>query len=83
MLAFNQGARITQMFHNFMKEQLELRLEFAQIQEELIQIQDQQQRFPEMLYNADASHLEPLRYQAGIPINNLPATRRELEPFTG
>ncbi|RPA88886.1 hypothetical protein L873DRAFT_1823860 [Choiromyces venosus 120613-1] len=146
MLAFNQDAQITQMFHHFMNEQLELRLEFAQIQDEFIQIQDQfgqirdqvgqiqdqvvrirdrmgwiryqfvqiqdlfvqiqdqfvqiqdqvkqiqdqvrelqnqQQRLPRMFYNTNASHLEPLRYPAGIPINNLTATRCELETFTG
>ncbi|RPB04593.1 hypothetical protein L873DRAFT_1798910 [Choiromyces venosus 120613-1] len=145
MLALNQDAQITQMFHHFMNEQLELRLEFAQIQDEFIQIQDQfgqirdevgqiqdqvvrirdrmgrirnqfvqtpdqfvqiqdlfvqvqdqvnriqdqvqelhnqQQHLPGMLYNTDMSHLEPLHYPAGIPINNLTATRRELETFT-
>ncbi|RPA94346.1 hypothetical protein L873DRAFT_1701580 [Choiromyces venosus 120613-1] len=42
-----------------------------------------QQRLPMMLYNTSASNHAPLRYPAGVPINNLPATRNELKTFTG
>ncbi|RPA94417.1 hypothetical protein L873DRAFT_1701410 [Choiromyces venosus 120613-1] len=83
MPTFNQGARIIQMFQQLLNGQQKRRDQFGLIQDEFIQIQDQTTTFPRMLYNADASHLEPPRYPAGIPINNLPATRRELETFTG
>ncbi|RPA94348.1 hypothetical protein L873DRAFT_1793023 [Choiromyces venosus 120613-1] len=42
-----------------------------------------QQRLPMMLYNASASNRAPLCYPAGIPVNNLPATRDDLIDFTG
>jgi hypothetical protein len=42
-----------------------------------------QQLLPMMLYNASTSELAPLHYPAGILLNNLPTTRRELANFTG
>ncbi|RPA94349.1 hypothetical protein L873DRAFT_1846672 [Choiromyces venosus 120613-1] len=42
-----------------------------------------QQRLPMLLHNSSRAELEPLRYPAGIPVNNLPATRSEFAVLTG
>ncbi|RPB04625.1 hypothetical protein L873DRAFT_1798985 [Choiromyces venosus 120613-1] len=76
---------------------VQVRDQFIQIQDQVAQIQDRvmhirdqarelQNRYQHlnmMFYNTSASNLAPLRYPAGIPINNLPANCPELTTFTG
>ncbi|CCX31304.1 Protein of unknown function [Pyronema omphalodes CBS 100304] len=83
MPAFNQGARIIQMLQQLLDGQQQLRIQVGQLQNQVGDLQNHQQRMPMMLYRASVSDLAPLRYPAGIPIDNVPATRRELTNFTG
>ncbi|KAI5799692.1 hypothetical protein FPQ18DRAFT_302053 [Pyronema domesticum] len=73
MPAFNQGARIIQMLQQLLDGQQQLRIQVGQLQNQVGDLQNQ----------ASVSDLAPLRYPAGIPIDNVPATRRELTNFTG
>ncbi|RPA96563.1 hypothetical protein L873DRAFT_1694006 [Choiromyces venosus 120613-1] len=92
MSAFNQGAQIIQMLQQLLNGQQELRGQVGELQNQrgfpiLVWCRSstysltRQQCLPMMLYNTSAVDFAPLRYPAGIPINNLPATFHEFKTF--